>query len=198
MEVYVKDYQGQRFTLVCDSDDNVSILLHRYSALCGASIDKSVYKFVVEGMEEVGENTLLSDLGICHESSLRIGLRKRLVEFQVVDFNAIMLGTAPPDAPVVREGRRRDEEDGRLYDERVKLIKKYGTDEEKTGWDDPERKKRFMSTIHSQVHLPNSIYPHLLSEEVNNGWEIVDINYQWRGSACFLDNYPKVIFKRVV
>lgn len=213
MEVFVRDYKGRRFTLKCESDDTIGILLHQYSALSGESIDGNVYKFVVEGMgsEEVEENKLLSDLGICHESSLRIGLQKRLVEFKVIDFNALMLGTDPPG--IIRNRNRnidnpswkgrdnpRDVEDGRLYDERVNLIKKYGTNAEKTHWDDPKTKQLYMSMSNSHFSLPERIYPFLLSEEVNNGWEIVDINYQIRphGHNTVTDMYPKVIFKRVM
>jgi hypothetical protein len=189
MEVFVRDYKGRRFTLKCESDDTIGILLHQYSALSGESIDGNVYKFVVEGMgsEEVEEK--LSDLGICHESSLRIGLQKRLVEFKVIDFNALMVNRNHSSL------RNRDVEDGRLYDEKLNLIKKYGTDAEKTHWDD-----LVMSHRSQHLHLPMRIYPFLLSEEVNNGWEIVDINYQIRphGHDTATDMYPKVIFKRVM
>jgi hypothetical protein len=65
------------------------------------------------GSEEVEEkNKLLSDLGICHESSLRIGLQKRLVEFKVIDFNALMLGSDPPGM-VIKRNRNRDKRDVR-------------------------------------------------------------------------------------
>jgi hypothetical protein len=194
MEVFVRDYKGRRFTLKCESDDTIGILLHQYSALSVESIDGNVYKFVVEGMgsEEVEENKLLSDLGICHESSLRIGLQKRLVEFKVIDFDALMFGRRHDEFGSDVHVHRRHDEDGwrRHYDHYLNLIKKYGVDAEKTYWGDPETKELFMNhRIH--LRLPMRIYPFLLSEEVNNGWEIVDIHYESHA-------YPKIIFKRVM
>lgn len=201
MEVYVRDYKGRRFTIKCEADDDIGVLLQQYSALCNDSIDENVFNYVVQGVGEVGEGTMLSDLGICHESSVKIGLQKRLVEFKVVDFNAIICGTSPPGVVTAR-GEPRGEEDEVWWDAKVALFRKYGrTPEEKTFLDDPKMKSMFMAErknyISSRI-LPDWIYPHLLSEEVNSGWEIVDINYQWRGSGCTVDCYPKVIFKRVI
>ena len=109
MEVFVKDSKGKRFTVVCDIDDDVEVLIDRYIAVSGETIDRNVFKYVLTCAGRVGgESDLLTDLGISHESTVSVSIQKRKIEFKTVDYQKLLnsiyydgWGTQKPLVPSV-------------------------------------------------------------------------------------------------
>ena len=91
MEVVVRGSKGQRFTVKCDIDDDVEVLINRYTALSGETIDRNVFKYVLTYLGRVrGESDLLTDLGISHESTVELCIQKRKIEFKTVDYQKLL------------------------------------------------------------------------------------------------------------
>jgi len=112
MEVFVRGgNKGQRFTVICDIDDDVEILIDRYVAVSGETIDRNVFKYVLTCAGMVGgESDLLTDLGISHESTVSVCIQKRKIEFKTVDYQKLLdssyydgWGTQKPLVPTVHD-----------------------------------------------------------------------------------------------
>ena len=112
MEVFVRGgNKGQRFTVICDIDDDVEVLIDRYVAVSGETIDTNVFKYVLTCAGRVGgESDLLTDLGISHESTVSVSIQKRKIEFKTVDYQKLLnlayydgWGTQKPLVPTVHD-----------------------------------------------------------------------------------------------
>jgi len=92
MEVFVREgIIGKRFTVICDIDDDVEVLIDRYTSLRGETIDRNVFKYVLTYGGRVRQDSdLLIDLGITHESTVELWIHKRKIEFKTVDYQKLL------------------------------------------------------------------------------------------------------------
>jgi hypothetical protein len=176
MKIVIRDYLGCNYIIECVSDDTIGVIVEQYKKLrCDPALDESQYQYVVRGSDGVvvlDSSDLLQDLGLSDESTLRIDMRRMMVEFQSIDFENEIATTCfvPPLLPTPTSRPR--------WRERGPTAP---VTREETG---------------PVITNHDDYYTTRLSALANDGWEIVDINYWKRTHPP--SKYPIILFKRKV
>jgi hypothetical protein len=188
--IIIKDFEGKRYELSIDTDNTIESIISECKKK--SHIDEKEFKYVLqlEG-ELLDEFANISDYKIGNESTLNLIKKKLLWSFKRISYQYynrdIVTDTIFNNwSNKLKEGKYKfgRGEDNLNKENYINAIKKRFN----------ECKER--NNLHL-FNLPqiNEAFCDELNNEMNDGWEIVNINYPYEGH--FPSEFPIILFKKI-